>query len=181
MLRYHSPPVKYMKSVIMGIPIVLGLSQESQILSIKVMESENENEHSPTASIRVDIEPKAGHLTGLGVPEIYHGELQVIAHNPYLREVARNWVWSLYVYSGLALFVFEALLVLCCCWRIFSQKLGNEDKTQELLTKENKLVLEEGPKLTQTPRRLHRRHIYFPKSFPLALPSTSYVIECKSI
>ncbi|KAG0570381.1 hypothetical protein KC19_6G157900, partial [Ceratodon purpureus] len=170
MLRYHSPPVKYMKSIIMGIPIVLGISQESQTLSIRVMESQNENEHSPTASVRVDIEPKAGHLTGLGVPEIYHGELQVIAHNPYLREVARNWVWSLYVYSGIALFVFEALLVLCCCRRIFPQKVTKNDISEGFLNKERKLTFKGGPKNMQTLKRLHRQYYYYSKSLPLALP-----------
>ena len=161
----------------MGIPIVLGLFEESQILSMKVIESQNENEYSPTASVCIEIEPKAGHLNGLGVPEIYYGELQVIAYNPYLREVARNWVWSLYVYSGLALFAFEALLVLCCYQRIFVQKSNNKELNEEFLTKDKKPILEEGPKNMQISKRLHS---YFPKSLPLALPSTSNIIECKS-
>lgn len=175
MLRYHSPLVKYMKSVIMGIPIVLGLYQESQTLSIRMMESQEENEHSPTAIVSVEIEPKVGHLTGLGVPEIYYAELQVIAHNPYLREVARNWVWNLYVYSGLALFIFEVVLVMCCCRRVFPQKVGSKKKTEEFSTKNKKMILERGQKFVQAPRRWHKGHIYYPKNLPLALPDISNV------
>ena len=165
----------------MGLPIVFGLSQESQTLSIRVMESQNENKHSPIASVCINIEPKAGQLTGLGIPEIYHGELQVIAHNPYLQEISRTRVWSLYIYSGLSLLAFEVFLVLLCCQRTFIQELGSNKRIEEFSIKKKKLVLKKGPKNMQTLRRLYWGHIVFPRSLPLTLPSTYDVFECKSV
>jgi len=168
-----------MKSVIMGIPIFLGLYQESQKLSIQMIESQEENEHYPTTTVSVDIEPKIGHLNNLGVPHIYHAELQVIAHNPCLKEVARNWVWNLYVYSGIAFFIFEVLLILYCCQRVFPKKINSKKESEESISKNKKMIFERGPKLIQVPKRWHRGHIYYSKNLLLALPNMSNVNDSK--
>jgi len=146
-----------------------------------VIKSQEENEHSPTAIVNVEIEPRVGHSIGLGVPEIYHAELQVIAYNPYLREVASNWVWNLYVYSGLALFIFEVLLVLCCCQKIFPQKVASKRKNEDFLSKNKKMIIERGQKFVQAPRKYHRGNIYYSKNLPLALPNISNVHDCRNI
>ena len=158
----------------MGMPVLLGLCQESQTISVRVMDSHEEQELNPTATIRVMLEPKAGNVIGTGVPEIYKAELQVVSHLPWMRDVARSWVWSLYLYSGLGLLLFDALLVMCCCRRLNPQKPENMSNVRS----EGK-VLKDVPErgVTNLPGIPNNRQSLSQKGFVLASPSSSNALD----
>lgn len=117
MLRFRSSPIRYAKNLLLGVPLLMGLSWETQTLALRIFENQQEKT-IPTAMVRIVLEPKAGTTSGAGLPEIYSAEAQVLSVLPWMKNLIRNWKWTFYVWSGLSLFLFEVLLVLCCCHQL---------------------------------------------------------------
>lgn len=104
------------------------------------------------------LEPRAGSPAGFGIPEIYRAELQVVSRLPWMREVARSWLWTLYLWAGSALFGFEALLVIGCCRRAFPK--GKKICGKNLMEEDG---VGQGSK----------KHVNFQDRLPRAVPSSS--------
>jgi len=103
--------------VILGVPLLMGISRESQMLGLRLFENEEELK-IPTAGIRFILEPKAGFPRGQGLPQVYSAEAQVLSVLPWAKDILRRWKWTFYVWSGLSLFIFEVMVVLCCCHQV---------------------------------------------------------------
>lgn len=95
----------------------MGISRESQTLGLRLFENEEEMK-SPTAMVRFILEPKAGFPSGQGLPQVYSAEAQILSVLPWAKEILRRWKWTFYVWSGLSLFLFEVMVVLCCCHQV---------------------------------------------------------------
>nr|PNR62845.1 hypothetical protein PHYPA_001269 [Physcomitrium patens] len=148
MLRYYSPSIKHMKNVVTGIPIMLGLLEQSQMLSLMLMESREGSENSSMAQVHIEIEPITCHALGFGIPEIYCGEWQVIAYDSHLQNVACNWVWNIYLCIGVAFFFFEVMLVLSCCQKCFLHDVDRKKMMLKSKRKCKKAFFEQRQKLT---------------------------------
>lgn len=117
MLRFQSTSVRYAKQVILGVPLLMGISREAQMLSLRLFENEEEMK-IPTAFVRFILEPKAGIPSGQGLPQVYSAEAQVVSVLSWTMDILRRWKWTFYVWSGLSLFMFEIMVVLCCCHQV---------------------------------------------------------------
>lgn len=95
----------------------MGLSGESQTLAFRLFENEEEMK-TPTAMVNFILEPKAGFPSGHGLPEVYSAEAQVLSVLPWPKDILRRWKWTFYVWSGLSVFMFEVMVVLCCCHQV---------------------------------------------------------------
>ncbi len=122
MLKYYSEPLRLAKTFLMGIPVLMGAFEESQTLTIQVIDAYCEQTSVPIASIRVVLEPRTGYPRGFGIPELYHAEIKIVAHFPWVQEVVSSWIQTLHFWSGLGLFVFESILLLGLCQKIFPLK-----------------------------------------------------------
>nr|PNR49076.1 hypothetical protein PHYPA_010972 [Physcomitrium patens] len=117
MLRFQSSPIRYAKHVILGVPLVMGLSKESQMLGLRLFENEK-TLSAPVAMVRFVLEPRAGFPRGHGLPEVYSAEAQVQSVLPWTRDLLRRWKWTFYVWNALCIFMFEIMVVLCCCHQV---------------------------------------------------------------
>lgn len=114
MLRFHSAPIRMLKTFLVSLPSMVGGFPESQTLEVHLMEFE-EQPLTPTSSVRISMQPKAGLPLGHGIPEIYSADVYIDSHLPWLKNMIRNWKWTLYIWMGLMLYVMEIVLLLCCC------------------------------------------------------------------
>ncbi|XP_010260165.1 PREDICTED: seipin-1 [Nelumbo nucifera] len=109
MLRFRSPPVRLMRTFVMGIPLTLGISGETQKITVDVLKH---MEGKPrTEAIRIRLKPRAG-ITSL--PELYEAEILVNSKLPWRKEFVYNWKWTFYVWASL--YVYIMLLVVLACW-----------------------------------------------------------------
>ncbi|XP_024372180.1 seipin-3 [Physcomitrium patens] len=165
MLRFQSSPVRYAKQVILGVPLVMGLSKESQVLGLRLFENEKETT-TPTAMVRFVLESRAGSPRGQGLPEVYSAEAQVLSVLPWSKDLLRGWKWTFYLWSALSLFMFEVVIVLCCCHqvllppRLLQGITGGFGRPQETVVP----VRDTPSKRISTPGR----HVNFSDELPVA-------------
>lgn len=87
------------------------------MLALRLFENEEETK-IPTAMVRFILEPKAGFPPGQGLPQVYSAEAQIVSVLSWTKDILRRWKWTFYVWSGLSLFMFEVMVVLCCCHQV---------------------------------------------------------------
>lgn len=114
MLQFRSSPVRYAKTLVLGLPLLMGLSQEYQTLSVRVLEK-HEERVVPTASVRIYLEPKAGFAEGHGLPELYSAGVLIKSKLPWIKSLIYTWRWTFYVWSAFWLFMLEVGVILLCC------------------------------------------------------------------
>lgn len=110
MLQFSSTPVRWIKYILYGIPRLLGLAGEAQTVAFRIMEHQDDD--TPTASIRILLEPKAGHLVGSGIPEIYDAEVEIRSQLPWPKETMRNWKWTTHVWLTFIIVIMEVMYIL---------------------------------------------------------------------
>lgn len=113
MLRFHSAPIRWLKTFLVSLPSLVGMFSESQTLVIRLMGFEEQ--HVPTSAVRILLQPKAGMPLGQGIPEIYFADVYIESHLPWLKDLVRNWKWTFYIWTGLMLYIVEVIMVLCFC------------------------------------------------------------------
>lgn len=111
MLRFRSLPVRLMRTLVLGIPLLLGVSAETQKIKVEALKHK-EPRHPRTAAIRITLIPRAGTSSP---PQVY--EAQIAMHSQLLwpKEVVRNWRWSFCVWASLCTYIALLLALLCCC------------------------------------------------------------------
>eukprot|EP00246_Nothoceros_aenigmaticus_P005337 TRINITY_DN17305_c0_g1_i1.p1 TRINITY_DN17305_c0_g1~~TRINITY_DN17305_c0_g1_i1.p1 ORF type:complete len:335 (-),score=27.95 TRINITY_DN17305_c0_g1_i1:40-927(-) len=114
MLQFRSSPVRYAKTLLLGLPLLMGLSQEYQTLTVRVMENQEEMV-VPTATVKAYLEPKAGFPEGHGLPELYTAEIHIKSKLPWIRALIYAWRWTFYVWTAFWIFMLEVTLILLCC------------------------------------------------------------------
>ncbi|XP_024544198.1 seipin-2 [Selaginella moellendorffii] len=116
MLRYRSRPIRYAKTAMLAVPLILGLEVESQTLVLKLVEAyEERSSSSYPGSAKILLEPRAGFGPGAGLPEIYNAEVLVQSQLPWLKSVLYKWKWTCYVWGAVLIFVLEVAAMVCCC------------------------------------------------------------------
>lgn len=113
MLRFKSPHIRIIETLIKSSTLLAGYSSESQILSIKMSGFVEGIE--PTVCVRVILEQRAEYRPGAGIPEIYSASLKLESQLPLLKRILWNWRRTVFIWVGMTLFFFELLIVLVCC------------------------------------------------------------------
>ncbi|KAF9604589.1 hypothetical protein IFM89_008033 [Coptis chinensis] len=113
-LQFRSLPVRLMHTFIMGVPLLLGISGETQTISITILKHKEGNPR--TRVIRVKLQPRAGTS---GVPQVYSSEIVIKSELPYMKQFAHNWKWTFYVWTSLYMYIMFLVVVVCCCRPLF--------------------------------------------------------------
>ncbi|KAH1155945.1 Seipin-1 [Glycine max] len=111
MLRFRSSPIRLVRTLMMGVPLVLGISGETQNINVDILK--HKEDYRRSNSIRVTLHPRAGTSS---LPQLYEAKIAINSHLPWTKELVRNWKWTFYVW--VSLYVYIVLLVsLLCCYR----------------------------------------------------------------
>jgi len=95
----------------MGVPLVLGISGETQSIKVELLSHREDRRRSN--AIRVTLHPRAGTSY---LPEIYEAEIVIRSNLPWTKELVRNWKWTFYVWVSLYVYM-GLLMTLLCCYR----------------------------------------------------------------
>lgn len=180
-LRFHSLPIRMLKTFLISLPSLVGMFTESQTLEVQLMEFEEQQ--VATHVVRILVQPKAGMPLGQGIPEIYSAVVHIETRLPWLKNMVRSWKWTVYIWTGLTLYVMEIVMILCCCRQALVPKTwasGQNDETEgdQNVSVDPVEVDEIGPS-GNPPRKgrvLKQRHSY--EHIPTAT-TVAYRRECK--
>ncbi|MCO5584065.1 hypothetical protein L7F22_037987 [Adiantum nelumboides] len=130
MLRFHSLPIRMLKTFLISLPSLLGMFTESQTLVVHLMELEEQR--VATGAVRILVQPKAGMPLGQGIPEIYSAHVHIETHLPWLKNFMRQWKWTVYIWTGVMLYMVKIIMILCCCRQALMPKawVGQNDESR---------------------------------------------------
>nr|KYP64164.1 Seipin [Cajanus cajan] len=109
MLRYRSSPVRLARTAMMGVPLVLGISGETQNINVEILR--HKEDYRRSHAIKVTLHPRAGSSS---LPQLYEAEVVMKSHLPWTKELVRNWKWTFYVWVSLYVYIGLLMLLLCC-------------------------------------------------------------------
>ncbi|CAK7340140.1 unnamed protein product [Dovyalis caffra] len=110
MLRFRSLPIQLLRTFIMGVPLTLGISEETQKISVKMLQLKESYPRSK--ELRVTLIPRAGTVY---LPQMYEAEILLNSQLPWTKEVVRNWKWTFYVWTSLYIYITMLVILTCCC------------------------------------------------------------------
>ncbi|XAR65856.1 hypothetical protein NMG60_11011834 [Bertholletia excelsa] len=110
MLQFKSLPIRLMQTLLMGIPVLLGIASETQKMSIPLLKHK-ELAFPRTQSIRVSFISRPG--TSF-VPQLYRAEVLVKSEPPWTKKLIHNWKWTFYVWTSLYIYIMLLLILVCC-------------------------------------------------------------------
>jgi len=120
----------------MGVPLVLGISAETQKINVEILRHKEQNQR--TNAIRVTLHPRAGTSS---LPQLYEAEIVINSHLPWAKELIRNWKWTFYVWVSLYVYI-VLLMLLLYCYRplifLVTQETFSEQRVREVISEEHK-------------------------------------------
>ncbi|KAK8690233.1 hypothetical protein V6N13_088934 [Hibiscus sabdariffa] len=112
MLRFRSLPVRLARTFLMGIPLMLGISSETQKVKIEILRYKEG--HLRSKAVRVTLSPRAGTLSP---PQLYEAEIMMNSQLPWTKQLVHNWKWTLYVWASLYIYMLFLILLVIGCFR----------------------------------------------------------------
>lgn len=112
MLRFRSFPIRMVRTFLMSIPLLLGITSETQKITIPMLKHK-EGYHRRTKAIKITILPRA--KTSF-LPELYEAEILLNSELPWSKELVHKWKWTFYVWVSLYIYIM-ILVVLFCFFR----------------------------------------------------------------
>lgn len=136
MLRFRSYPVRLARTFMFGIPLLLGISGETQKITIQMLK--HKEGYLRTEAIRVTLIPRAGTTS---LPQLYEADILMNSQLPWTKELVRRWKWTLYVWLTLYSYILLLILLFCCCNSIFfpiliTTKLSDQSSEREVVASE---------------------------------------------
>lgn len=130
MLRFRSSPIRLARTFLMGVPLVMGISGETQKINVEILR--HKEDHRRSNAIRLTLHPRAGTSN---LPELYEAEILMRSNLPWTKELVRNWKWTFYVWVSLYVYI-GLLMSLVCCYRpvlflVTPQQCSNEAASGE--------------------------------------------------
>ena len=110
MLQFHSHPIRLMRTFIRGVPLLLGISRETQDIKVQMIRYK-EDSIVRTDAVKITLMPRAWTPY---LPQIYEAEIQLHSKLPWMKELVHNWKWTFYVWTSL--YVYALLLTLLLCF-----------------------------------------------------------------
>ncbi|OMO73157.1 Adipose-regulatory protein, Seipin, partial [Corchorus capsularis] len=114
MLRFRSLPVRLARTFLMGIPLLLGISSETQKLKVEILRYKEG--HPRSGSVRVTLVPRAGTSS---LPQLYEAEIIMNSQLPWTKQLVHNWKWTLYVWTSLYVYIIFLVLLISCFRPLF--------------------------------------------------------------
>ncbi|KAE8673716.1 riboflavin biosynthesis protein RibD-like [Hibiscus syriacus] len=112
MLRFTSLPVRLARTFLMGIPFLLGISNEAQKVKTEILRYKEGYPRSE--AIRVTLSPRAGTLS---LPQLYEAEIIMNSQLPWPKQLVHNWKWTLYAWTSLYVYTLFLIVLVGCCFR----------------------------------------------------------------
>ncbi|XP_058739969.1 seipin-1 [Vicia villosa] len=142
MLRFRSSPIRLARTVMMGVPLVLGISAETQKINVEILRHKEMNQR--TNAIRLTLHPRAGSSS---LPQLYEAEIVLNSHLPWTKELIRSWKWTFYVW--VSLYVYVLLLMFLLCWYrplifLVTPESFSSQRVSENVTSEELKELQDG-------------------------------------
>ncbi|KAK4282970.1 hypothetical protein QN277_014278 [Acacia crassicarpa] len=110
MLRYRSFPVRLARTLMMGMPLLLGICEETQKTTVEILKHKEDNRR--TNAIKATLSPRAGTSS---LPQIYEAEIVMNSQLPGAKQLVHNWKWTFYVWVSLYIYILLLMILLCCC------------------------------------------------------------------
>lgn len=109
MLRFRSLPIRLMREFIMSVPLVLGLTAETQTIVVPMLKHK---EGLPrTEAIRITMIPRAGTF---GLPQLYQSQIILKSQPPWYKNLVYKWKWTISVWASM--YMYATLLVILLSW-----------------------------------------------------------------
>ncbi|KAM7275772.1 hypothetical protein ACFE04_017638 [Oxalis oulophora] len=158
MTPFRSFPVRLARTFLMGVPLLLGLSSETQRITVKILQ--HKESFPRTLSVRITMIPRAGTLF---LPQIYESQLVVNSQLPWTKQLARNWKWTLYVWTSIHIFILLVLSIIIFCKPVLFRvraSSGPDDRDRVVSSEEEKkarVASRDREELSEMVKRLQRR------------------------
>ncbi|KAG8380304.1 hypothetical protein BUALT_Bualt06G0001700 [Buddleja alternifolia] len=107
MLHFRSWPIRLVRTFMMGIPLLLGITTETQRLTFPILKHK-EVSYPRTEHIRITLIPRAGTSY---LPQFYDAEIVVKSRLPWIKELVYRWKWTLYVWTTLYMFIMLVMVL----------------------------------------------------------------------
>ncbi|TYJ38139.1 hypothetical protein E1A91_A05G423400v1 [Gossypium mustelinum] len=114
MLRFTSLPLRLARTFFMAIPLLLGISSETQKVKIEILRYKEGYPRSE--AVRVTLAPRAGTLS---LPQLYEAEITMNSQLPWSKQLVHNWKWTLSVWISLYVYIFFLILLVGCFRQLF--------------------------------------------------------------
>ncbi|MBA0726045.1 hypothetical protein Golax_001897 [Gossypium laxum] len=114
MLRFTSLPLRLARTFFMAIPLLLGISSETQKVKIEILRYKEGYPRSE--AVRVTLSPRAGTLS---LPQLYEAEIIMNSQLPWSKQLVHNWKWTLSVWTSLYVYMFFLILLVGCFRQLF--------------------------------------------------------------
>ncbi|GFQ00401.1 hypothetical protein PHJA_002184100 [Phtheirospermum japonicum] len=108
MLRFWSWPIRLTRTFLMGVPLILGITTETQMITFPILKHKETRNSPRTEYIRITLIPRAGTMS---LPQFYESEIVVQSRPPWTREFVYKWKWTFYVWTTLYIFIFLVMFL----------------------------------------------------------------------
>lgn len=122
MLRFRSLPVRLIQTSIMSLPVVMGITGETQEIRVQILKYKEG--YPRTEAIKVTLKPKAG---STALPELYAARIFINSQPPWRKELVHNWKWTFYVWSSLYMYIMLLMILVGCCKPIIFPMMSIDD------------------------------------------------------
>ncbi|CAL5364839.1 unnamed protein product [Camellia sinensis] len=109
MLRFRSLPVRLARTFLMSIPLLLGITDETQKINIPVLK--HKEGYPRTKAITISMVPRP---TTTFLPQLYEAEIIINSQLPWRKEIVRRWKWTFYVWTSLHMYIIFVIVLVCC-------------------------------------------------------------------
>ncbi|CAN1299324.1 SEI2, partial [Linum perenne] len=125
-LQFKSQPIRLAETIIKSLPILMGVMSESQMVELRMDKLSAGGLENPTASIKVSLDQRAEYrkVPGAGIPEVYVAWLKLESELPPAKRLLWEWRRTVYVWTGILLFLAELVLAFVFCRRLIVPVAG---------------------------------------------------------
>ncbi|KAM7466349.1 hypothetical protein LguiB_013911 [Lonicera macranthoides] len=109
MLRFRSFPIRMVRTFVMSIPLILGITSETQKITIPMLKHK-EGYRSRTKAIKITLLPRA--KTSF-LPELYEALILLNSELPWSKELVHKWKWTFCVW--VSMYIYSMILVALFC------------------------------------------------------------------
>ncbi|XP_050383480.1 seipin-1 [Argentina anserina] len=115
MLRFRSLPIRLTRTFLMGVPLVLGISGETQKMTVQILRHK-EVTYPRTRAIRITLSPRASTTY---LPQLYEAEIALNSQLPWTKQLMHGWKWTLYVWASFYCYIMFLITYITCCRPLF--------------------------------------------------------------
>ncbi|KZV37832.1 Seipin [Dorcoceras hygrometricum] len=109
MLQFRSLPIRVIRTFLMSIPLLLGITDETQMITFPILKNYKEPPSLRTREIRITLKPRAGTYS---LPHFYDAKIVVQSRMPWAKQVVYMWKWTFYVWTTLYIYTIMLAMIL---------------------------------------------------------------------